>query len=157
MLSLTVAALLFTTFTVTVEADAKLPRPASTLPPAAPPQALLPRSAMQPTSRAFADPLLGIASWYGKQFEGRTTASGEPFHMHAMTACNNKLPFGTIVRVVNITNHRSVVVRINDRGALVPGRIIDLSYGAAKKLHFAKAGLAFVELEILSFGKPHQK
>ncbi len=78
--------------------------------------------------------------------------------MYAMTACHPTLPFGSIVRVVNRTNHRSVVVRITDRGDLIEeGRIIDLSYGAAKKLGMTSAGLAEVELQILSLGKPSAK
>ena len=75
--------------------------------------------------------------------------------MYAMTACHPTLPFGSIVRVVDLSSHRSVVVRINDRGDLVmEGRIIDLSYGAAQKLHMVHAGLAKVELEVLSLGTP---
>jgi rare lipoprotein A len=78
--------------------------------------------------------------------------------MYAMTACHPSLPFGSIVRVVDLRNHRSVVVRITDRGDLVEeGRIIDLSYGAAKKLGMAKAGLAKVELQVLSLGKQQKQ
>jgi rare lipoprotein A len=74
--------------------------------------------------------------------------------MYAMTACHPSLPFGSIVRVVNVHNHRSVVVKITDRGDLVEeGRIIDLSYGAAKKLGMTQAGLAKVDLQVLSLGK----
>ena len=92
------------------------------------------------------DRLHGIASWYGSVFNGRKTASGERFDMWAMTACHPTLPFGSLVRVINHTNHRSVVVRITDRGDLVDeGRIIDLSYGAAQKLAMTKSGLAKVE------------
>jgi len=74
--------------------------------------------------------------------------------MYAMTACHPNLPFGTIVRVVNRRNGRSVVVRITDRGYLYSGRILDLSYGAAQKLGMIKSGLAQVDLEVLSWGKP---
>jgi rare lipoprotein A len=75
--------------------------------------------------------------------------------MYAMTACHPTLPFGSVVRVVNRTNHRSVVVRITDRGDLLnEGRIIDLSYGAADKLGMTLAGLAKVDLQVLSLGKP---
>jgi rare lipoprotein A len=97
--------------------------------------------------------LHGIASWYGGVFNGRHTASGERFDMHAMTACHPTLPFGSLVRVVNLNNGRSVVVRITDRGYLYEGRILDLSYGAAQKLAMTKPGLAPVELEVLSLGK----
>jgi rare lipoprotein A len=77
--------------------------------------------------------------------------------MYAMTACHNKLPFGTLVRVVDLSNKRSVVVRINDRGQLSDGRIIDLSYAAAQELKITKAGLAPVALEVISLGHPHHK
>jgi len=83
-------------------------------------------------------------------FNGRRTANGEVFDMYAMTACQPSLPFGTWVRVVNLRNRRSVVVRINDRGDLGDDRrIIDLSYGAAEKLGMAEAGLAKVTLEVI--------
>jgi rare lipoprotein A len=98
--------------------------------------------------------LHGLASWYGGVFNGRKTASGERFDKYAMTACHPTLPFGTLVRVVNLTNKRSVVVRITDRGDLVDeGRIIDLSYGAAEKLAMTKSGLAKVDLQVLSLGR----
>jgi rare lipoprotein A len=95
----------------------------------------------------------GLASWYGGVFNGRKTASGELFDMYAMTACHPTLPFGSLVRVVNRTNKRSVVVRITDRGDLVDeGRVIDLSYAAAQQLAMTESGLAKVDLEILSLG-----
>jgi rare lipoprotein A len=98
--------------------------------------------------------LHGLASWYGGIFNGRMTASGEPYDMNAMTACHPTLPFGSLVRVINRRNHRSVVVRITDRGDLVDeGRIIDLSYGAAEKLAMVESGLAPVDLQVLSLGK----
>jgi rare lipoprotein A len=98
--------------------------------------------------------LRGIATWYGAVFNGRKTASGETFDMYAMTACHPTLPFGSLVRVVNLNNKRSVVVRITDRGDLAKGRIIDLSYGAAKRLAMTEAGLAPVVLKVLYRGKP---
>src|SRR3954464_8204377 len=79
---------------------------------------------------------VGTASWYGDYFEGRPTASGEPFNMYDMTAAHLTLPLGTLVRVTNLRNHRSVIVRINDRGPYVDGRIVDLSFNAARVLHF---------------------
>jgi rare lipoprotein A len=104
------------------------------------------------------DRLHGIASWYGGVFQGRKTASGEQFDMFALTACHPTLPFGSLVKVINHTNHRSVVVKITDRGDLVDeGRIIDLSYGAAQKLAMTKVGLVDVDLEVLTLGKPHHK
>jgi len=77
--------------------------------------------------------------------------------MNAMTACHPTLPFGSMVRVVNLSNHRSVVVRITDRGYLYEGRIIDLSYGAATKLAMTESGIASVELQVLSLGRSHHK
>jgi rare lipoprotein A len=88
----------------------------------------------------------GVASYYAHKYHGRTTASGERFDMHAMTAAHRTLPFGTRVRVTNRDNGKSVVVRINDRGPFVKGRVIDLSLAAAKKLGMVDAGLAQVEL-----------
>lgn len=107
-----------------------------------------------PEARKWRDRIHGIASWYGGVFNGRKTASGEVFDMYAMTACHASLPFGSVVRVVDRTNHRSVVVRITDRGDLVEERrVIDLSYGAAQRLGITLAGLARVDLEVLSLGK----
>lgn len=91
----------------------------------------------------------GIASWYGTVFQGRRTANGEIFDQNQMTACHKTLPFGSRVRVTNLRNGRSVVVRINDRGTLEPGRVIDLSNAAARQLHMVDAGLAPVALETL--------
>ncbi len=88
----------------------------------------------------------GIASWYGKDYHGRTTASGEPYDMWAMTAAHKKLPFGTMVEVKDLDTGKKVVVRINDRGPFVWGRIIDLSKGAAIALGSHEKGLANVEI-----------
>lgn len=93
---------------------------------------------------------IGLASWYGPRFQGRETTSGEPFNMMAFTAAHRELPLGTRVMVTNLCNDRSLVVRINDRGPLVPGRIIDLSLGAARALGFKAAGLTPVRLQVLS-------
>ena len=138
----------------TVEADARLSLPVVTAPPVAPiasttPVMLAPEKPAEPSTNHA---LHGIASWYGGVFNGRKTASGERFDMYAMTACHPTLPFGTMVRVVNRKNGRSVVVRITDRGYLYSGRILDLSYGAAQKLEMIKSGLAEVDLEVLSWG-----
>ena len=92
---------------------------------------------------------MGTASWYGKEFHGRRTTSGEIFDMYKLTAAHNELPLGTRVRVTNLKNHRSVVVKINDRGPFVPGRVIDLSYAAAKKIGMVKDGLTKVKIEIV--------
>ncbi len=91
----------------------------------------------------------GKASWYGPKFHGRTTASGEKFNQNALTAAHRSLPFGTQVKVTNVNNGRSVVVRINDRGPFVAGRIIDLSAAAARTLGLVQSGVAPVRLQIL--------
>lgn len=91
----------------------------------------------------------GKASWYGKKFHGRQTSSGEIYDMHAMTAAHKTLPLGTQVRVHNLVNGKSVEVRINDRGPFVRGRIIDLSFLAAKKLDVVGPGTAPVEIVAL--------
>jgi peptidoglycan lytic transglycosylase len=93
---------------------------------------------------------VGTASWYGEYFEGRATASGEPYNMHDLTAAHPTLPLGSWVRVTNLHNGRVVYVRINDRGPIIPGRIIDLSYGAAQVLHFQNKGLQRVRLDLAS-------
>ena len=148
--------------TRTVHADARLPRPATTAPPAAPiasatPAQLAPHEPAESGDAHRGDILRGLASWYGGVFNGRHTASGERFDMNALTACHPTLPFGSLVRVINLKNKRAVVVRITDRGYLYEGRVIDLSYGAAEKLGMTKSGLASVKLEVLSLGKDRRK
>lgn len=93
---------------------------------------------------------VGTASWYGEYFEGRATASGEPFHMYDLTAAHPTLPLGSWVRVTNLSNGRRIFVRINDRGPIIPGRIIDLSYSAAQALAFREKGLQQVRLDLVS-------
>jgi len=91
---------------------------------------------------------VGTASWYGVQFQGRPTASGEPFDMRDFTAAHPKLPLGTLVKVTNLRNGKAVVVRINDRGPVVDSRIIDVSYNAARALGFNQRGLQKVRVEL---------
>ena len=91
---------------------------------------------------------VGTASWYGEQFQGKQTASGEPFDMRDFTAAHPSLPLGTFVKVTNLRNGKVVVVRINDRGPVVDGRIIDLSYNAARSLGFKELGLQTVRLDL---------
>ncbi|TAD78843.1 MAG: septal ring lytic transglycosylase RlpA family protein [Oscillatoriales cyanobacterium] len=91
----------------------------------------------------------GQASWYGPGFHGRSTASGERFNQNAMTAAHRTLPFGTLVRVTNARNGRSVIVRINDRGPFTRGRIIDLSVAAAREIDMYSSGVASVRVEAL--------
>jgi rare lipoprotein A len=88
-------------------------------------------------------------SWYGEDFDGQPTANGETYDMYAETAAHPTLPLGSIVRVVNPRNHRSQVVRINDRGPYVVGRELDVSYEVARRLGFDQRGLAKVRLELL--------
>jgi len=92
---------------------------------------------------------VGEASWYGKPYHGRRTANGEIYNMRKLTAAHQTLPFDTRVRVTNLRNGRSVGVRINDRGPFVKGRIIDLSWAAARKLKMVEDGIAPVGLELL--------
>ena len=91
----------------------------------------------------------GIASWYGEDFHGWVTASGEIYDMHMLTAAHRTLPLGTIVRVTNVVNGRHVVIRINDRGPYVNGRILDVSYAAAKRLDMLRDGISAIQLEVV--------
>ena len=92
---------------------------------------------------------VGIASYYGEGFQGRQTASGEVFDQRKLTCAHRELPFGTRLRVTNLENDKSVVVRVNDRGPWVSGRIIDLSYAAAKQIGMLERGLVKVKVEIV--------
>lgn len=91
----------------------------------------------------------GIASWYGPGFDGNLTANGEIYDMDGISAAHKTLPFGTVVRVVELDTGRSVIVRINDRGPFVEGRIIDLSKGAAEELGIVNKGITRVGLRIV--------
>jgi len=94
--------------------------------------------------------MVGVASYYGKQYHGRKTASGERFNMHELTAAHRTLPFGTNLRVTNLANDRSVVVRVNDRGPFKRDRILDVSLEAARQLQMIAAGTARVRIEALN-------
>jgi len=100
---------------------------------------------------------IGTASWYGEYFVGKPTASGEDFDMYDMTAAHPTLPLGSYVRVTNLRNGREVVVKVNDRGPIVPGRIIDLSYGAAQVLQFENRGLQKVRLDLVKPRTQHRQ
>jgi rare lipoprotein A len=100
-------------------------------------------------SRPAGKPQTGFASYYGTRQEGRQTASGDRYDGKALTAAHRTLPFGTRVRVTNLDNEKSVVVRINDRGPFVHGRIIDLSRRAAEDLGFLRDGTAKVRVEVI--------
>lgn len=91
----------------------------------------------------------GVASWYGKDFHGKLAANGEVFDMTAYTAAHRKLPLGSLVRVVNLTNGKAVQVRINDRGPYIPGRMLDLSHAAAVELDMVEVGTSIVQLEVI--------
>ncbi len=93
---------------------------------------------------------IGIASWYGVEEHGRQAASGERFSMYGYTAAHRSLPIGTVARVINLENGRDIVVRINDRGPFIEGRIIDLSYAAAKAVDLIGKGTARVKVEVIS-------
>lgn len=92
----------------------------------------------------------GVASWYGPEFYGRRTASGEIYTGNDFTAAHKSLPLNTYVRVINLENGKSIIVRINDRGPFVKGRIIDLSYAAAKEIGMIEKGTTPVRLRIIS-------
>ncbi|MHB8347217.1 MAG: septal ring lytic transglycosylase RlpA family protein [Acidiferrobacterales bacterium] len=96
----------------------------------------------------------GIASWYGRQFRGKFTSDGERYNMYAMTAAHKTLPLPSYARVTDLSNGRSVIVRVNDRGPFLNNRLIDLSYAAAAKLGMLRSGTALVEVDGIVPGKP---
>jgi rare lipoprotein A len=91
----------------------------------------------------------GKASYYSDEFQGKKTASGEPFNKWAYTCAHRHLPFNTKVKITNLKNKKSVIVRVNDRGPFVKGRIVDLSYAAAKEIDMIKDGIVKVKLEVV--------
>ncbi|NPA76002.1 MAG: septal ring lytic transglycosylase RlpA family protein [Euryarchaeota archaeon] len=105
----------------------------------------------RPTYVRVGDTMRGVSSWYGPNFHGKYTSNGEIYNMHKMTAAHKTWPMDTIVRVENLDNGKSVVVRINDRGPFVRGRVIDCSYAAGKKLGLDRTGIARVKLTVLGF------
>jgi rare lipoprotein A len=111
-------------------------------------------TALLTLSPVFAAAEEGLASWYGGKFHGRMTSSGEVFDSNTLTAAHRTLPFGTIVKVTNLDNGKSVQVKINDRGPFVEGRIIDLSRAAAVALGMIDSGIAHVSLQIMEFISP---
>jgi len=132
-------------FATAFEPLAKAPRPDLALP-----ESAVDLSAIEPEieAPAFRSLGTGTASFYGRRFHGRRTANGERFDMNALTAAHRTLPFGSMVRVTNPSNGRSVTVRINDRGPFSRGRVIDVSRAAAKELGLIRRGHAAVELEL---------
>lgn len=157
--SIALAAVVLMLSTRTVHADARFSGPVGSMTAASPVASPTPDSLVdEQKAIKRGDRLHGIASWYGGVFNGRRTASGERFNMYAMTACHPTLPFGSLVKVVNRTNKHFVVVKITDRGDLgTEGRIIDLSLGAAKRLAMTRAGLADVDLEVITLGRSSSK
>ena len=104
-----------------------------------------------PTNVSVGDNLHGIASWYGPDFHAKKTSNGEIYNMYAMTAAHKTLPMNTMVKVENLENGKTIVVRVNDRGPFVAGRIIDLSNKAAHQIDMVKKGTAKIKLTILGF------
>ncbi len=102
---------------------------------------------VEPVPEGFSE--TGIASWYGRKFHGRLTSSGEPFDMFTFTAAHKTMPIPAWVRVTNLANNRSLIVRVNDRGPFKPDRVLDLSWAAAKRLGFEAEGTAEVRYEVL--------
>ena len=114
-----------------------------------------PTDGSAPAPRPQVSPAIldGVASYYGKEHHGRKTANGEIFNMYKLTAAHRSLPFGSQVKVTNLSNQRSVIVRINDRGPYYQGRIIDLSMAAAEQLDMIQCGITQVKVEILDAKK----
>jgi rare lipoprotein A len=98
----------------------------------------------------------GVASWYGQDFQGLPTASGQPFNMEAMTCAHRKLPLGTRIRVTNLLNGRKLMLEVTDRGPFVGSRVLDVSMGAAKRLGFMRQGLTPVRIQVVSYPHPHR-
>ncbi len=127
-------------------AAASIPRLGDLAPPPLP-AAPIPPALSSPAPPAKPSSLDGNATWYGKVLHGHRTASGERFDMFRFTAAHNSLPFGTHIKVTNRRNGRWVVVKVTDRGILGPGRVLDLSYAAAKQLGMLKSGVESVKIE----------
>jgi rare lipoprotein A len=123
--------------------------------PLEPPETRRPSEPSVPVEKG--DTEKGLASWYGDPYHGRRTASGEVYDMHRMTAAHRTLPFGTVVKVTRRDTGAEVTVRITDRGPFVRGRIIDLSYAAAKKIGLDHDGLAPVKIKVVGFEDPPKK
>jgi len=107
-----------------------------------------PRYTHRSAKRGYTE--IGKASYYGKEWDGKRTASGERLNIYALTAAHKSLPFNTRVKVTRLDNYKSVIVRINDRGPFVPGRIIDLTDGAAARIGLLNDGIATVKVEVLA-------
>ncbi len=123
--------------------------------------ALSARSEARPTEQKMlhapsvvtAQAQLGVASWYGSEFQGLPTASGQPFNMNALTCAHRHLPLGTKIKVTNLLNARSLILKVTDRGPAVASRVLDVSMAAAKRLGFLRAGLTPVRIQVVRY--PH--
>ncbi len=136
------------------EMPAATPAPA---PMAAPEPAAETKTSNPPAAAASGDASEGRVAHYGAKFNGRKTASGERFNASAMTMAHKSLPFGTRVKVTNLANKKSVVVRVNDRGPTAPDRVGDLSTGAARKIGMTRAGVVDARLEVVGQAKAARK
>jgi len=134
-------------------AEKQFPAASSSVSPSVPPAAPAAEARSAQTRTASAQTVnyqeTGIASWYGREFQGRKTASGEIFDMNALSAAHRTLPLGTVIRVTNLENLKSIKLTVNDRGPFSGNRVLDLSYGAARELGFIAQGTARVRIEAL--------
>lgn len=111
-----------------------------------------PSARRQPGDQRALKVITGEASYYGAEFHGRKTSSGEIYDMYALTAAHPHLPFGTICKVTNLSNNKNVIVKINDRGPFIKNRIIDLSYAAAQEIDGITSGIMEVTVEVITYG-----
>ena len=104
------------------------------------------------TNKKHRKVMKGVSSFYAEDFHGKLTANGEVYDMYGVTAAHKTLPLNTVCRVTNLSNDKSLILRINDRGPYIKGRILDCSYGAAKKLDFIRQGTTEVKIEVIEWG-----
>ena len=110
------------------------------------------KSGKENKSKGHRKIIKGISSFYAEDFHGKLTANGEVYDMYGLTAAHKTMPLNTICRVTNLENDKSLILRINDRGPYIKGRILDCSYGAAKKLDFINQGTTMVKIEVIEWG-----
>ena len=110
------------------------------------------KSGKENKSKGHRKIIKGISSFYAEDFHGKLTANGEVYDMYGLTAAHKTMPLNTICRVTNLENNKSLILRINDRGPYIKGRILDCSYGAAKKLDFINQGTTKVKIEVIEWG-----
>ena len=110
------------------------------------------KSGKENKSKGHRKIIKGISSFYAEDFHGKLTANGEVYDMYGLTAAHKTIPLNTICRVTNLENNKSLILRINDRGPYIKGRILDCSYGAAKKLDFINQGTTKVKIEVIEWG-----